>query len=75
MKGDIVKFYFVSSSPTSDFRYDSSDNVVDRLNDFQSSLRKIPKSFRDMKAELSILPNILEQINVATDNSGIRPEG
>jgi hypothetical protein len=51
---------------------DFGSKVLHRLNDFQSSLGEIPKSFRHVKAELPILIDTLEQTKVVVENGSIR---
>jgi hypothetical protein len=53
---------------------DFGAKVLHRLNDFQSSLGDIPKSFRQIKAELPILLDTLEQTKLAAENGRIRDE-
>src|SRR6266496_3857703 len=40
---------------------DFSSKIVHRLNEFQSSLDEVPKSFRDIKIELPLLVDTLER--------------
>jgi hypothetical protein len=46
---------------------DFSSTVLGRLDEFQSDLGEIPKSFRHIKAELPVLRNTLQQIKEAID--------
>jgi N-terminal domain on NACHT_NTPase and P-loop NTPases len=50
---------------------DFGTKVLHRLNDFQSSLGEIPKSFRHVKAELPILLDTLENTKFAVGNGSI----
>ena len=53
---------------------DYGSNVLLRLNDFQSSLGEIPKSFRPVKDELPILLETLNQTKDAVENGSIKEE-
>ena len=46
---------------------DFSSGILHRLDEFQSSLGEIPKSFRHIKAELPVLRDTLQQTKEATD--------
>lgn len=47
---------------------DFSSKIVDRLNEFQSSLDEVPKSFRDIKIELPLLVDTLERTKKQTED-------
>ena len=53
---------------------DFSSRVFHRLDEFQSSLGEIPKSFRYIKAELPLLQDTLQQIKEAIDTGSVRDE-
>jgi hypothetical protein len=53
---------------------DFGAKVLHRLNDFQSSLGEIPKSFRHVKAEFPILLDTLKQTKAAVENGSIKVE-
>jgi hypothetical protein len=53
---------------------DFSSKVLGRLDEFQSSLGEIPKSFRHIKAELPVLQITLQQTKDAIDAGSIRDE-
>lgn len=46
---------------------DFSNRIVDRLNEFHSVAKEIPKSFRQIKNELPLLGTTLQQIKEAID--------
>jgi N-terminal domain on NACHT_NTPase and P-loop NTPases len=48
--------------------------VLHRLNEFQSSLGEIPKTFQHVKAELPILLETLEQMRLEAQNGSMREE-
>jgi len=48
--------------------------ILLRLNDFQSNLGEIPKTFRHVKAELPVLLDTLEQTKKAIETGSIRDE-
>jgi hypothetical protein len=53
---------------------DFGSKVLDRLNDFQSSLGEIPKIFRHVKAELPILLETLSLTKDAVEKGSIKEE-
>jgi hypothetical protein len=53
---------------------DFSSKVLVRLDEFQSSLGEIPKSFRHIKAELPVLQDTLKQTKDAVDAGFVRDE-
>src|ERR1700712_2367622 len=53
---------------------DFSSKVLVRLDEFQSSLGEIPKSFRHIKAELPVLRDTLQQTKDAIDAGFVRDE-
>jgi hypothetical protein len=53
---------------------DFSSRVLDRLDEFQSSLKEVPRSFRHIKAELPVLRDTLQQTKDAIDTGSIRDE-
>jgi hypothetical protein len=53
---------------------DFSSKVLDRLDEFQSHLGEIPKSFRHIKAELPVLRDTLQQTKEAIDAGFFRDE-
>jgi G:T/U-mismatch repair DNA glycosylase len=50
---------------------DFSTKVLERLDDFQSNLREIPKAFRHIKAELPVLQDALKQTKDKIDHGVI----
>jgi hypothetical protein len=53
---------------------DFGAKVLHRLNDFQSSCREIPKVFQQVKAELPILLETLDQTKAAVEKGSIKEE-
>ena len=53
---------------------DFGSKVLHRLNDFQSSLGEIPKTFKHLKDELPILLETLDQTKVAVEKGSIKDE-
>ena len=53
---------------------DFSAKVLDRLNDFQSTLKEVPESFRHIKAELPLLSDTLQQTKEAIDAGSVKEE-
>jgi hypothetical protein len=53
---------------------DFGSKVSHRLNDFQSSLGEIPKTFKHVKDELPILLETLDQTKVAVEKGSIKQE-
>lgn len=53
---------------------DFSAKVVGRLNEFQSSLREVPKSFRQISNTLPLLCDTLEQIRHAVEADSFREQ-
>jgi hypothetical protein len=47
---------------------DFSSKIVHRLNEFHSSLDKVPKSFQDIKIELPLLVDTLERTKKQTED-------
>src|SRR5947209_2565680 len=48
--------------------------ILLRLNDFQSNLGEVPKTFRHVKAELPVVLDTLEQTKNAIETGSIRDE-
>lgn len=53
---------------------DFGSRVLLRLNEFQSSVGEIPKTFQHIKAELPVLLDTLEQTKTAIQNGSVRDE-
>ena len=53
---------------------DFGSKVLLRLNDFQSSVGEIPKTFQHIKAELPVLLDTLEQTKTAIQTGSVRDE-
>jgi hypothetical protein len=53
---------------------DFSAKVLDRLDEFQSTLREVPESFRHIKAELPVLRDALQQTKEAIDSGSVKEE-
>jgi hypothetical protein len=53
---------------------DFGSNVLLRLNEFQSSIGEIPKSFQHIKAELPVLLDTLEKTKTAIETGSVQDE-